>query len=135
MSQLFNDQVDSSIDEIVHVLIECLFELDHVSGHACLRYRDVLVQLILLQECLRGEVVEVDLYEHQELEDLLFVARIVRVALLEREPQLLPCFGLVIREHEDAALKVGQLDSPTHREHVLGKGRVVAIELNIDPLH
>ena len=57
------------------------------------------------------------------------------MTLFEREPQLLPRLGLLVREHEYAALEVGELDAPAHREHVLGVVRVVTIELHVDPLH
>lgn len=116
MSKLFNDEVDSTIYKVVHVLIECLFKFDHVSSHACLRYGYILIQLILLEECLRWEIVEVDLDQHKKLQYLLFVARVIRVAIFEGKTKLLPRLHLLIVEHEYSALHVRQLNAPAHWE-------------------
>lgn len=43
------------------------------------------------------------------------------MALFECKSKLLSRFGLLVCEHENAALKVRQLDPPAHREHVLGE--------------
>ena len=48
MSEFFNNQIDSSINEVFHMLIKIIFELFHISSLARLNYFYVLSQLILL---------------------------------------------------------------------------------------
>lgn len=57
------------------------------------------------------------------------------MAFFECEPELLPRFCLLVSEHEDAAFKVSELNTPTHGEEVLAEVRIVAIELHVYPLH
>ena len=57
------------------------------------------------------------------------------MALLESKPKLFSSLGLFIGEHKDSALQISELNAPAHGKQILREGRVVSIELHVDPLH
>lgn len=86
MAQFLYNQIDSSIDEVIHMLIKTILKLGHISILAGLNKIDILCELILLKQGLCWKDIKIDLYKDQEFQYFLFISGIICMAVSKSKP-------------------------------------------------
>ena len=96
MAQFLYNQIDSSIDEVIHMLIKTILKLGHISILARLNKIDVLYELILLKQSLCWKDIKIDLYKNQEFQYFLFVSGIIIMGISESESKVISSLNIII---------------------------------------
>jgi hypothetical protein len=115
------------------MLVKGFLKLGHVPCLASFNKVYVLCELVLLEQCLCREDIHVDLYEDEEFQNLLFVARVVKVAIRESKLEIFSSLPIVVVKDALPPLEVGEHDPPAHGEEILGEGALVRVELHVYP--